>query len=148
MPIPDLNEQGFLPRGIHDCTLAEISERFARFQESDQRIRLFAMLQSFVAEARKSGFVVELIIDGSYVTAKPKPNDVDLVVVLASAHDFGADLRPFEYNIVSKRRVRKTYRFDILVAVEGSQACAEYTEFFQQVRGEPELRKGILRVKL
>jgi hypothetical protein len=140
--------KAFLPQGVHECTVEEISERFAQFQESDRRIRLFAKLQSFIAEARKTRFVVELIIDGSYVTAKPKPNDVDLIVVLAMAHDFSADLRPFEYKIVSKRRVRETYRFDILVAVEGSRACAEYTEFFQQIRGQPERRKGILRVKL
>jgi len=148
MPIPDLDEQGFLPHGIHECSVEEISDRFAQFQESDQRIRLFAKLQSFVDEARKTGFVVELIVDGSYVTAKPKPNDGDLVVVLAIAHDFSADLRPFEYNIVSTRRVRETYRFDILVAVEGSRAYAEYTEFFPTDSRQPDRRKGVLRVKL
>jgi predicted nucleotidyltransferase len=46
--------------------------------------------------------VVELIIDGSFVTGKANPSDVDLVVVLASGHDFSADLRPFEYNFLSK----------------------------------------------
>jgi uncharacterized protein DUF6932 len=99
-------------------------------------------------EARNTGFVVELIVDGSFVTAKPDPSDVDLVVVLASNHDFAADLRPFEYNVVSKRRVRHAYRFDILVAGEGSRAYAEYEGFFQQIRGQPGRRKGILRVKL
>jgi predicted nucleotidyltransferase len=92
--------------------------------------------------------VVELIVDGSFVTGKPDPSDVDLVVVLAGTHDLTRDLRPYEYNVVSKRRVRQAYRFDILVVLAGSRACAEYAEFFQQVRGQPQRRKGILRVKL
>jgi hypothetical protein len=44
MPIPDLDQGGFLPPGVHDCSLEEIGERFARFQVSDRRMRLFDKL--------------------------------------------------------------------------------------------------------
>jgi hypothetical protein len=148
MAIPDLDAEGFLPPGTHDCTVDEISGRFAQFQGTDRRLRLFEKLRLFIIEARKTGFVVHLLIDGSFVTIKPAPSDIDLVVVLAANHDFAEELRPFEYAVISKRRVREAYRFDILVAAEGSRACAEYTHFFEQVRGQPERRKGILRVTL
>jgi hypothetical protein len=148
MAIPDLDTEGFLPPGIHECNVEEIGDRFARFQESDRRCRLFERLQSFISEARKTGLVVELVINGSFATGKAKPSDVDLIVVLAPSHDFSADLRPFEYNVVSKRRVREIYRFDILVAADGSRGYTEYTDFFQKVRGQPQRRKGILRVRL
>ena len=148
MPIPDLDPQGFLPPGIHDNGVEETRNRYGRLQGNERRFRLFERLESFLREAEKTGFVVELIIDGSFVTAESTPSDVDLVVVLAATHDFSADLRPFEYTVVSKRRVREVYRFDILVAAEGTRALEEYVEFFQQVRGQPERRKGILRVKL
>ena len=31
MPIPKLNERGFLPHGIHECALSEIKDRFGKF---------------------------------------------------------------------------------------------------------------------
>ncbi len=51
MAIPSLDSEGFLPVGVHDCTLDEIGARFGTFQRSDRRPQLFARLQAFVAEA-------------------------------------------------------------------------------------------------
>src|SRR5690349_21006811 len=115
MPIPLLNEWGVLPPGVHDCTMEEIEERLARSQMTDQRIRLLEKLVRYVKEARGTGLAVALLIDGSFVTAKDEPEDIDLIVVLKPEHDFAADLRPFEYNVLSKKRVRQEYRFDLLV---------------------------------
>ena len=88
------------------------------------------------------------LVDGSFVTAKSAPNDVDLIIVVAREHDFSADLSPAAYNIVSKRRVRRRYGFDLLVAREGSVEYGRWVEFFQQVRLEPAATKGILRLRL
>ena len=38
------------------------------------------------------------------------------------------------------------FRFDILVAPEGSVRYEQYVNFFQQVKERPGLRKGILKV--
>src|SRR5438105_4983151 len=105
MPIPPLDEHGLLPTGIHDCTLDELRVRFGSFQDSDRRPQLFQKLQTLVAEARTAGFLRGLLIDGSFVTAKSNPNDIDLVIILPLAHDVGADLRPAQYALVSKKRV-------------------------------------------
>ena len=146
MPIPLLNEWGLLPPGVHDCTMDEIEERFARFQRTNQRIRLFEKLVAYVKEARGTGLAVALLIDGSIVTAKDEPEDIDLIVVLKPEHDFAAELRPFEYNVLSKRRVRQYYRFDTLVAAQGSPQYQTCLDLFQQVRDRELLRKGILRI--
>lgn len=87
-----------------------------------------------------------VVVDGSFVTDKAEPNDIDLVLVLPNHHDFSADVRPFEYNVLSRRMVRRRFAFDVLVAREHSAEFDEYVEFFQQVRGEPNRRKGILKV--
>ena len=63
MPIPLLNELGLLPPGVHECTMDEIEERFARFQKTDQRIRLFEKLVRYVKEARGTGLAVALLHD-------------------------------------------------------------------------------------
>src|SRR6266581_4212971 len=104
MPIPALESSGLLPVGVHDCTLGEVRSRFGSFQGSDGRPRLFAKLEAFVAEARASQIVRSLLVDGSFVTTKPTPNDIDLIVVVPGDHDLAADLRPAAYNAVSKKR--------------------------------------------
>ena len=74
----------------------------------------------FVAEARRSQIVREIMVDGSFVTATPEPNDIDLIVVVARDHDLTADLRPGAYNVVSKKRVQKRFGFDIVAVREGT----------------------------
>ena len=146
MPIPALDERGMLPPGLHNCTLDEIRERFGRFQRTDRRPNLFENLEHFAGEARSAGIVAWLLVDGSFVTAKPDPNDIDLVVVIDDDFDLAATLRPAQYNVVSRRQVRKRYKFNVLAAREGSPELEEYIAFFQQVRGDPDHEKGVLRL--
>jgi len=148
MPIPAFNEYGLLPQGVHDCTLEEAQNRFGLFSGTDHRARLFARLRAFVDEARASGLVLSLLLDGSYVTANPDPNDIDLVVVVAAEHDLSADLSPAQYNVVSKRRVQKRFGFDMVAVREGTSEYADAVAFFQQVRRQPARKKGLLRIVL
>jgi hypothetical protein len=91
--------------------------------------------------------IAEIVVDGSFVTAKPDPNDTDLIPVLNKGHDFTAELRPFEYNVLSTRQARKIYGFDLLVAERESSVYIEYLAFFAQVRGETKRSKGLLRLR-
>jgi len=146
MPIPALNEYGLLPPGTYDCTLAEIEQHFGQFQRSDRRCILFARLARFLREVAKVEFAVAIVIDGSFVTAKDEPNDIDLVLILSERHDFAAELRPFEYNVVSKKRVLREYGFDIVIDGVGTVALTEHLEFFSRVREHADVSKGLLRV--
>jgi len=49
---------------------------------------------------------------------------------------------------VSKKRVQKRFGFDIVAVREGTSEFDEAIAFFQQVRREPTLRKGLLKVPL
>lgn len=148
MAIPALDQNGLLPVGVHDCTLDELKARFGSFQISDRRPQLFARLEAFLSEARATGLVVSLLVDGSFVTSKPEPNDIDLILVVVPNHSFAADLSPLEYSVLSKRRVHRRYGFDLLVACDDSDEYRRYVRFFQQIRFAPERAKGILRLKL
>lgn len=53
-----------------------------------------------------------------------------------------------EYAVVSRSLLRRRFGFDVIVAEQGSQLYKTYVEFFSRVRESPELRKGLLRVKL
>jgi hypothetical protein len=146
--LPPLNEHGLLPEGIHDGTFEEVETCFALFQQSDRRPLLWAKFREFFRLAKASRLVDELLLDGSFVTAKPDPNDIDFVVDVSATHDFAADLSPDEYNLLSKRRVRLRFGFDIVLARAGTDDVTETADFFQQIRGQPHLRKGIVRIRL
>jgi hypothetical protein len=148
MPIPDYKEGGTLPPGVHLCTLEEIKERFGRFRISDRRSRLYRQLVEYVALARTSGEVQALIIDGSFVTEKVEPGDIDLIVVLRRDLLSEPELLPRVYNVVSSRRVRKRFELDPTVVRDESEELWKQVDFFSQVRGQPGARKGLLRVDL
>lgn len=148
MPIPALTAEGLLPEGIHDCSLDEIREQFGSFQRTDRRCRLFERLESFVRAAKSSGLVVAVVVDGSFVTDKDVPSDVDVIVVLRADIDFDSTLRPIEYNVVSTGQVRRTYRVDALIGQEGESELHEHVALFERVRDKPELHKGMLRILL
>ena len=148
MAIPPLNEQGWLPEGIHDCTIEEAAARFGGFQRSDRRPQLWARFVEFVREAQADGLINAIIVDGSFVTAEPLPHDIDLVLVLSAQQDLSGDLSPAHYNVLSQRRVRQRFGFDIVVATDEHETLAQAVAFFEQVRQRPGAKKGLLRIHL
>lgn len=76
--LPEFDESGYLPPGIHLCTLEEVVSRFG--QGSPEREVETNELVKFVQWARQAN-VKRLVVDGSYVTAKVSPNDVDIAVL-------------------------------------------------------------------
>lgn len=80
MPIPAFNTQGDLPIGLHRATLDEVCERFGT--ETLQRQHVTKRLKRIYELAQRTGKVERFIIYGSYVTAKPAPNDVDIFLVM------------------------------------------------------------------
>lgn len=148
MPIPALTTEGLLPAGIHDCSLDEIRKCFGAFRGSDRRPRLFDRLAELVDAFRQSRLFDCLLVDGSFVTRSETPNDVDLIAVLRPGHDFERDLPMSEYALVSRTLLRRRSGFDVMVAELGSPLYETYVEYFSQVRKAPELRKGLLRLRL
>jgi len=148
MPVPSLTADGFLPPGIFDCELSEVKARFGVFQGSDQRSRLFERLEALLVAMRSSKLFESVVVDGSFVTAKSAPNDIDLIAVLRSGHDFERDLRMSEYSLVSRALLQRRFGFDVVIAEEGSSLYKTYVEFFGRIREIPGARKGLLRLRL
>ena len=146
--IPPFNENGCLPQGVYDCTVEEAAERFGAFRGTSQRPKLWEKLVQFMHEAKSCELIKAMLLDGSFVTNKVDPNDIDLLLVVSANHDFSATFQPSDYNIISKRRISQRFGFDILVARADSEEYRRYLDFFQQVRLEPGRKKGILRLWL
>jgi hypothetical protein len=92
MSLPDFNQEGDLPPAIHAATLDEAVARFGR--DTPQRIEVTTRLLRIVDLARRTMMVDRIVIFGSYITAKPNPNDVDLILVMRD--DFRLESWPLE----------------------------------------------------
>lgn len=77
--IPDFNEDGYLPPGLHRASLGEIDERFGRGTEIRR-----AQMQSlyWLVDLAKRAGIERLILNGSFVTDVYEPNDVDCVLLV------------------------------------------------------------------
>lgn len=137
-----------MPAGIFDCSLADVKERFGAFGGADRRVRLFTRLQEMVLAMTASQLFDCLVIDGSFVTAKSVPNDIDCIAVLRRRHDFERELPMREYALVSRAMLRRRFGFDVMVAEQDSRLYTTYVEFFTRVRESPGLKKGMLRLRL
>lgn len=85
MALPNLNDAGELPIGIHQATIDEVIAQFG--SGTLQREVVTARLQRIYQIAKDTGNLQQLIIFGSYITAKPEPNDVDVVIILNDDFD-------------------------------------------------------------
>jgi hypothetical protein len=88
MPLPLLNSKGELPEGVHQATMDEVLTQFGG--RTPHRQAVTARLQRIFQLARATGKLARLVIFGSYVTSKPNPNDVDVVLVMDDSFDLPA----------------------------------------------------------
>ncbi len=148
MPIPPLTTEGYLPAGVHETALDEVRRRFGTFQGSDRRVHLCDRLAELISQLQRSGRFSGIVIDGSFVTSKPTPEDIDVIVALHRDHDWNADLTPTDYALVSRAALRRRFGFDVLLATDGGGDYQRYVEFFGRVRDDANARKGMLRIHL
>lgn len=146
--LPEFDIDGDLPPGIHQAPLDELELRLGRFVVSDRRINLFTFFKQLMAMARRSGIVDRLVVGGSFVTAKPEPNDIDVVIILSIGLDFEA-LTARQYTVTDRRalrRVLKTEALDIITVRDGTTRMDLVLEFFQSKRDNKQV--GVVEVKL
>jgi Family of unknown function (DUF6932) len=140
-----LNEEGLLSVGVHDLTLVELRSTFGAFNGTDRRCRLFDKLSEYISKVADKPWFRALLVDGSFVTAKLAPSDIDLIVVVDAAELPEDHLIPADYNLLSRRRAARLYGFDVIMAVEGSASLAYWVSYFSQVKGSNK-RKGLVRL--
>ena len=83
MPLPELDHLGELPAWRTRATLAEVAQRFG--SATGLRGACTRRLAHLYELARRTGYLQRFIVFGSYITAKPSPNDVDVILVLEDA---------------------------------------------------------------
>ena len=103
--LPAFNEDGYLPAGAHPAGLDEVEARFGR--DSELRRAQMQSLRWLADLVRRAG-MRRFVIDGSFVSDLPEPNDVDCVLLAGAPltqdleDEFAAGL-PFLQVIVAEQ---------------------------------------------
>ena len=84
MPIPSLDRHGLLPPGVHNCTLTEIGQAFGK---NIHRQKLFQYFKKCLRSEIRPAFDDPIYVNGSFVTDKDQPDDVDVALDLRDAPD-------------------------------------------------------------
>ncbi len=141
MGIPGLTKDGILPRGMHRATPEEV--RWAFGWASPRRAKLMAALEEAVGWVKKAG-VKRILVDGSFVTAKKEPQDVDLVFLVSQEFNNLMERGDLYVRwVIDEARKERPKLLDIFLAVE-EEDWASWVRFFEgdALHG----RKGLVEV--
>jgi hypothetical protein len=143
MAIPNFRDDGYLPIGVHPATEYEVTERFG--QASTQRRLLMARVMDWLMLARAVG-AQRFLLDGSFVTAKLEPEDVDCVCWLPSDFEEQCASGSEEANRLYFMLV--TRRPEELFGVFTRERWEAWVAFFSQTREMDRRLKGLVEVIL
>lgn len=148
--IPKFNGQGLLPGGLHNCNLDAVA---AIFCSTPHRVSLFTNLKACLAHMKAQGLNGIVVIDGSFVTDKEVPGDIELTLDtrLLPADD---QLRALQYFHSMHSKVKADWNVDWYPTIAGL-ADSNFVDFFQYagvktaaIKGIPaHTPKGILRLE-
>jgi hypothetical protein len=94
--IPNFTSTGDLPPGVYTATMEDVRTRFG--SATPARLIMFQRLERACDLAKRTHFLKRLIVFGSFVTAKPEPNDVDIFMIMDD--DFILDSLPEEERLL------------------------------------------------
>lgn len=149
MSIPTLTTGGELPPGIHMATLEEVDAIFGTANE--RRQMLMKGLKKALALLEK-GNVSKVFIDGSFVSDKDEPNDIDGCWSTISADASKLDSRFWDFkdevDFQNKRlSLKQEFGIDFFIAeISEGDSGRPFPEFFQTNRDGG--AKGIIEVRL
>jgi len=148
MPIPDFDQDGFLPLGIFDCSLDEIEEKFGKFNISDRRVSLFGDLRKYFNELVDANIGKYLIVNGSFISAENAPNDIDVLLILKEDADLERSVPPYQYNARSLKYINNHYHLDFHFGYENDPSSTNIIATFHKIKENTTRRKGFLRILL
>jgi hypothetical protein len=139
-----------MPAGVYACTLAEAQ---AALCWNARRREIWRGLTRFLGKLSGLGLVLPIYLDGSFVTDKASPGDVDLVLDLTTATTKQQKEALFLF-WRQREAIKSDYDVDFCPNLPGSGAN-DFGAFFQYVRAAeanqrnvgPDVRKGILRIE-
>ncbi len=141
--IPSFRADGYLPGGLYCATEAEVTFRFGVLTR--RRRRLILRVRRWIELARQVE-AIRLLIDGSFVTAKEEPDDIDAVILLPP--DFERQIEDEIEPALELEEMLLTRRPEEIFAAEDESDWNDWVEFFSRTREADGRRKGLVEIQL
>ena len=139
----EFDNNGDLPVGIHQATLAEVLQHFGT--GTVQRRLVGQRLERIYKLAFSTGQVARFVVFGSFVTANTNPGDVDLFMLMEDSFDSnqvrGEAAIIFDHLAVQNVEGASVFWIRRLAAIGGEQEALEH---WQTKRDKT--RRGIVEV--
>ena len=140
---PEFDNNGDLPVGIHQATLAEVLQHFGT--GTVQRRIVGQRLERLYKLAFSTGQVVRFVVFGSFVTAKLDPADVDIFMLMEDSFDSnqvrGEAAIIFDHLAVQNVEGASVFWIRRLAAIGGEQEAVEHWQIKRD-----KARRGIVEV--
>ncbi len=127
-----------------------------QFVSTETRKTLWNNFCTFLERANKQRFFCAVYLDGSFVSNKPEPRDIDIVLEFCPT-PFPDDIDWSELQKIALQRaaIKELYALDVAVAPM-TQNDNDFRSFFQYIHLEqalkmglpPTAKKGILKLNL
>ena len=145
-PSPRLSSfrpDGYLPEGLFICSEAEVLFRFGT--SNRRRRRLALRLRRWIALGQQVK-APRLLVDGSFVTAKEEPHDIDTVIFLPM--DFYQQIEREYEPALELEEMLLTRRPEEIFAAEDEADWNEWVAFFSRTREPDGRHKGLVEILL
>ncbi len=141
--IPDFTEQGILPPGIHQATLDDVRSRLGWGRKREDLIKGLEMALQLVGNCG----VERVYLDGSFVTDKDRPGDIDGCYDVPPGADLTKAFPIWPLNQDTRRLSKSMFGVELFPANFSATTSGEpYISFFQKDRQGRQ--KGIVLVEL
>lgn len=137
--LPEFTRDGFLPKGIYECTWAQFADRYGT---NDRRRQLLRNIQFLLEQARRQMGNVDIYVGGSFVTSKEQPGDFDMTWEI-SGEQVGQLYKSAE--ILVNRQVQKEKLGGQLMVTYPNSPNGGVLGWLQQNRGRP---VGVVKVNV
>ena len=136
------NNDGVLPEGVHEIDLNGFKELFGfNYKRRDM---IDQGLIPFLKELTPFN-VQKIFLDGSFVTQKENPGDIDGYVVTDSTRPL------FEFVACNSERWREKYRIDLFAAlsdIPGDGSEDYWQQFFSNTSSDVPKKKGFVALNI
>ncbi|HVF49359.1 MAG TPA: hypothetical protein VNA19_04690 [Pyrinomonadaceae bacterium] len=140
--LPDLNENGDLPEGIHRGTVEDVLYRFG--SATLRRAWLSERFRELLEMARNTNKLRQIFLWGSFVTSKPFPRDIDVFLVMAE--DFTVEIVAEDQKMLfNHSQANLRFASDVFWMNAASQEAIELSLDTFQTRRDGQ-RRGIVEV--
>ncbi|MCJ7585542.1 MAG: hypothetical protein MUO30_12340 [Anaerolineales bacterium] len=142
--IPDFDEHGCLPPGVYSVSIEDVVNRFGG-SKSLKRSQLTKNLKDFYSFVRY--YATEIYIDGSYVTQKLAPRDIDMIVIFPLEF-FANIVAHHRFSDFSKDHVK--YKLHMFPFIDGKDEKKKKIRLNYFTHARPEdggYEKGIIQVE-